>query len=180
MNTQLSATMDLRWLASFPASCVHAAEAMARGQLIADPRMAEAIAERAQLLRQTIVAAGLPRTAFWRNLLGLSDAAEGSTQLAIRAVTKTIGAVRGESLVSSLAASITGVEVAVCQAFPNMLEELGADSSAAAQWGGRGPGLLRGIARWTDPHVIAENAQVILVDPSLGGGGWRIWHTTMC
>ena len=30
---------------------------------------------------------------------------------------------------------------------------------------------MRGIARWTDPHVIAESAQVILVHPSLGGGG---------
>ena len=105
--------------------------------------MAEAIAEPAQLLRQTIVAAGLPRTAFWRGiLLGLSDAAEGSTQLAIRAVTKTIGAVRGESLVSSLAASITGVEVAVRQAFPNMLEELALRiRPLREQWGGtRTPG----------------------------------------
>ena len=70
--------MDLRWLVSFPASCLHAAEAIAHGQLIADTRMAEAIAEPAQILRQTIVAAGLPRTPFWRNLLGLSVAADGS------------------------------------------------------------------------------------------------------
>ncbi len=172
MNTQLSATMDLRWLASFPASCLHAAEAMAHGQLIADARMAEAIAEPAQILRQTIVAGGLPRTQFWRNLLGLSETAEGSVQLAERAVAKTVGAARGESLVSSLAAAISGVELAVRQALPNMLEELALRiRPLREQYEGHGPGLLRSIARWTDPRMIAPSAQVILVHPSMGGGG---------
>ena len=37
--------------------------------------------------------------------------------------------------------------------------------------GSAGPGLLQSIARWTDPRMIAQQAQVILVHPSLGGGG---------
>ncbi len=164
--------MELRWLASFPASCLHAAEAIAQGQLVVDTRMAEAIAQPAQILRQTIVAAGLPRTTFWRNLLGLSDAAEGSQQLAERALTKTVGAARGEMVAGQLSSAISGVEAAVRRALPGMMDELSLRiRPLRAQWEAQGPGLLHSIARWTDPRVIVNSAQVILVHPSMGGGG---------
>ena len=42
------------------ASCLHAAEALAHGQLVVDPGLAEAITEPAQELRKAINAAGLP------------------------------------------------------------------------------------------------------------------------
>ncbi len=172
MNTQLSSTMDLRWMVSFPASCLHAAEAMAHGQLIADARMAEAISEPAQLLRQTIVAAGLPRTTFWRNLLGLSIVTDGSTQLAERALTKTVGASRSESMASEIAAAVAAVEAAVRSALPTLLDDLALRvRPLREQWEVHGQGLLRTMARWTDPQVLVPKAQVILVHPSLGGGG---------
>ena len=38
--------LTLHWTASFRASCLHAAEAVARGQVLADARLAEAIADR--------------------------------------------------------------------------------------------------------------------------------------
>ncbi len=172
MNTQLTTTTELKWLASFPASCLHAAEAIARGQLIADSRMAEAIAEPAQILRQTIVSTGLPRTLFWRNLLGFSDMAEGTAQLAQRCVTKTVGAGRAELIAGPIAAAISGVEQAVRRSFPNLLDELALRiRPLREQWEARGPGLLRCIALWTDPRVLVPSAQVILVHPSLGGGG---------
>ncbi len=172
LNTQLDATMEVRWLVSFSASCLHAAEAFAHGQLIVEPRMAEAIAEPAQILRQTVVAAGLPRTLFWRNLVGLTVVADGNLHLAQRAVTKTVGAARAEQAAGQLAAAIAGVETAVRQALPNMMEDLSLRlRPMREQWEAHGPGLLHCIARWTDPRIIAQQAQVILVHPSLGGGG---------
>jgi hypothetical protein len=164
--------MELRWLVSFPASCLHAAEAIAHGRLVADTQMAEAIAEPAQILRQTIVAAGLPRTPFWRNLTGLSVTTDGTSQLAERAVTKTIGPARAQAISGNIAAAIAGVEAAVRQAFPSLMDDLSLRlRPMRQQWEARGPGLLHNIARWTDPRMIAEQAQVILVHPSLGGGG---------
>lgn len=172
MNTQLSRTMDLRWLVSFQASCLHAAEAIAHGQLIADTKMAETIAEPAQVLRQRIVAAGLPRGVFWRQLTGLSVTADGTAQLAERAIIKTVGSSRAGSAASEIAAAIAAVESAVGEAFPTMMDELQLRvRPMREQWEAHGPGLLHRVGRWTDPRVIAEQAQVILVHPSLGGGG---------
>ncbi len=172
MNTQLNTTMELRWSVSFPTSCLHAAEAIAHGQLIADPRMAEAIAGPAQILRQAIVAAGHPRTPFWRSLLGLSVATDSAGQLAQRAVTKMVGAGRSGASTGEIAAAIVGVEAAVRQALPSLMDDLSLQMKPLHdQWERLGPVLLQSIARWSDPRLISHQAQVILVHPSLGGGG---------
>lgn len=172
MNGQLSVTMELQWLASFPASCLHAAEAVAHGRLVSDTLMAEAIAEPAQVLRQTIVAAGLPRTAFWRNLTGFAVAAEGTTQLAERAVTKTVGASCTTGVVAEIAAAISGLQSAVRRTLPTMVDDLSPRvGGLRSRWETQGPKILQGIARWTAPRVIAEQAHVVVVHPALGGGG---------
>ena len=172
MNTQLTAHINLRWTVSFSASCLHAAEAIAYGQLVTDTRMAEVITEPAQQLRKTIVAAGMPRTQFWRNLLGLSAEIDGTRQLAERAVTKTVGAGRVTSVVDELAANIAGIESAVRRAFPGLTDEVTLRvRPLREQWEARGPGLLRSIAHWTDPRLLVAEADVVLVQPSLGGGG---------
>jgi hypothetical protein len=171
VNTQLSSIMELRWLASFSATCMHAAEAIAHGRLIADLRLAEAITEPAQILRQSIVASGLPRAAFWRNLTGLSRATDGSQQLAERAILKTTGPSRS-NVAGEIAAGIAGVEAAVRQSLPSLMEELSLRlRPMREQWEAHGPGILHSIGRWTDPRVAAGEAQVILVHPALGGGG---------
>jgi hypothetical protein len=164
--------MDLRWTVSFSASCLHAAEAIAHGKLVVDTKMAEAITEPAQLLRRTIQAAGLPRTPFWRNLVGLSVTVDGTRELAERAVTKTVGGSRANAIAPELAASIANVESAVRHAFPNLVDELAVRVRPLRdQWEARGPGLVHSIARWTDPRLVTPEANVVLVHPSLGGGG---------
>ncbi len=172
MNTRLgNTTIELRWMVSFSATCMHAAEAIAHGRLIADTQMAETIAEPAQILRQTIVSAGLPRDLFWRNLIGLSVMADGSLNLAQRAVAKTLGSGQ-EHIVGEIAGAIAGVEAAVRRGFPNLMEDLSLRlRPMREQWEARGPGILRSIARWTDPRVLTDEAHVVLVHPSLGGGG---------
>jgi hypothetical protein len=163
---------ELRWTTSFSTSCLHAAEAVARGQLITDVRMAEAIAEPAQRLRQSIHAAGLPRTVFWRHLVGLSATIQGSRELALRAATRVVGSAAAERLAPDLAACIAGVEGAVRLALPNLLEELSLRTRPLREhWEAIGPGLLRSVARWSDPELIVPEATVVLVHPSLGGGG---------
>lgn len=164
--------MELRWLVSFSASCIHAAEAVAHGRLIADPRIAEAIAEPAQLLRQTIASAGLPRTPFWRHLAGLSVVTDNAQQLAERAILKTVGATRAASVTSDIAAVIRGLESAVRRAIPTLLDDLSLRTRPMReQWEAHGPGILHALGRWTAPELIVPQAEVVLVHPSLGGGG---------
>jgi len=164
--------MELKWIVSFPASCLHAAEAIAHGRLVTDTPLAEAIAEPAQTLRQAIVAAGLPRSVFWRNLTGFSVVAEGTTQLVERALTKTVGEARAAGVVAEIAAAISGLQASVRRALPTLVEDLSPRvGPMQSRWDTHGPQLLRGIARWTAADVIAERAQVIVVHPALGGGG---------
>ena len=164
--------MQLHWTVSFRASCLHAAEALAHGQLVVDPALAEAITEPAQELRKAISAAGLPRTQFWRNLVGLSVMVDGLSELAERAVAKTVGTTRAAAIARNLVASIAGIESAVRRAFPNLVDELTLRlPPLREQWDAHGPLLLQSIARWTDPRVVVPEAQVVLVHPALGGGG---------
>jgi hypothetical protein len=165
--------MEMHWRVSFSASCLHAAEAISCGQLIADARLAEAITEPAQELRREIVNAGLPRATFWRHLVGLGATIDNNRQLTELAIRKTIGAQqRNDTLATELAGHIAEIEMAVRQAFPDMLEELTLRCKPLReQWEARGPGLLRSMASWTDIGLIAPRADVVLVYPALGGGG---------
>ena len=170
--TFLVQVMNLRWLLNFPASCLHAAEAVAHGRLVTDPRMAEAIAEPAQILRRCIVTAGLPRSLFWRNLTGLAPLTDNPAQLAELAITKTSGAAHVPSLAGELTAAIAGVESAVRRAIPSLMDDLELrNRPLREQWEAHGPGLLHRLAHWTDPQILVEKADIVLVHPSLGGGG---------
>ena len=94
------------------------------------------------------------------------------SELAERAVTKTIGTTRAASIARNLVASIAGIESAVRRAFPNLLDELSLRLlPLREQWEAYGPLLLQSVARWTDPRVVVSEAQVVLVYPALGGGG---------
>lgn len=164
--------MEVEWKASFQASCVHAAEAIAHGQLITDMLMAEAVSAPAQTLRQTIIAAGLPRTLFWRNLVGLSGITDGVSSLVERAVRKTVGASRAEGMIGEITGAVARVQAAVRRALPTLKDELALRlPPLRRRWQTDGPTLLQRIARSTDSQLIAPRARVTLVWPFLGGGG---------
>jgi hypothetical protein len=165
--------MELQWRVSFSASCLHAAEAISCGKLIADARLAEAITDPAQELRQAIVNAGLPRATFWRHLVGLGATIDNNYQLAELAIRKTMGPEDGkDDLAERLAGHIADIESAVRIVFPDMVEELTLRCRPLReQWEARGPGLLKALTRWTDAGLLAPRADVVLVYPALGGGG---------
>lgn len=163
---------ELRWTVSFSASCLHAAEAFARGQLIADPRMADAIAEPAQHLRHAIHVAGLPRDGFWHTLVGLSSIIQGHRELALRAASRVVGGAQAELVAPEIAACIADVERAVRRALPDLSEELALRTRPMREhWEATGPGLLRGVAHWSDGALLTDEATIVLVHPALGGGG---------
>ena len=164
---------DIRWIASAPASCFHAAEALSRGQPLTDAALADAISVPTAALRAEVVAAGLPREAFWQHLVALSTGIENHRQLAQRVLAKTIGpGSRQEQLGDVVARHFVDLSHAFNAALPGLVEQLELRSAPLReQWEGRGPGLLHETARLTDPEFVVATADVVLVHPALGGGG---------
>jgi hypothetical protein len=166
-------SISLRWIASFSASCLHAAEAIAHGKSLSDRRLIEALSIPAVALRDEISKSSLPAGRFWRQLLAVAHHFENNRELATTAIRKVVPWQPGyETLAGRLADRIAAVETAVQSAVPGVVDELANRSRPIReQWEARGPGLLQGVARLTDERVLVESAEVVLVLPALGGGG---------
>lgn len=167
MNTEVI------WRPELATSILHAAEAIARKQPLADSRLAAAIAEPAMQLAAEIRAADLPAGRFWAHLLPLSAGIASRRQLVEAAVTKTIGrGLRFDSTVSNLDASLAALEKAAHAALPKLREELPLrERPIREQWEARGNGLLRHMGQLTDESLIPSRCEVLLVHPALGGFG---------
>jgi hypothetical protein len=172
VNSPSTSSTQFQWTVSLRASCLHAAEALAYGRLVVDPRLAEAVSEPAHELRAAISAEGLPRTPFWRNLVGLCVVVDGWSELAERAVVRTSGAERAPAAAHRVAAALAALEASVRRALPNLADELALRLPPLRDhWEIQGPRLLEHMVRWTDPRVAVPEARIVLVHPALGGGG---------
>src|SRR6187549_3950657 len=81
----------LNWRVSSSASALHAAEALVRGEALADAGLASVLFEPAAGLQAEIQSSQLPEDRFWRNLLGVSAMIASNRELAQLALVKTIG-----------------------------------------------------------------------------------------
>ncbi len=165
--------VHLTWKAPFTTSCLHAAEGWCRGLAVVDPLLAEAVAGPAAELKAVVESLGAPPGRIWRQLFALSGSSDIGRHLAETALAKTIG--RGqhfEAQSSILAAMLSQLQTAVRGAIPNLTEELALrERPIREQWEARGPGLLWNIANLTEPGVVPEQADVLLVRPAFGGAG---------
>jgi hypothetical protein len=163
----------LRWIVSSSASAFHAAEAMARGWPLADAELSAALEEAAARLAALISVSGIPGEAFWGHVTALSGGIHNNRELANLALAKTLG--RGaqlESLVDVFSAAFAGLENAYNAAAPRSLDDLELRSGPLReQWEARGPGVLAQVGRSTEPGLIVQQADVLLVHPALGGAG---------
>jgi hypothetical protein len=164
---------ELTWRPHTVVSALHAAEAIARKQTLADPRLAQALQEPVQQLAVEIRAAGLLATRFWNHLIPLAALNSSRRQLVETVITKTQGrGPRFESVVTSIEGRLAAVEKAAAAALPNLTEDLELrQRPLREQWEARGPGLLWEIGRLTEESLIVPSAEVLLVHPALGGGG---------
>ena len=163
----------LTWKTPFTTSCLHAADGWCRGLAVVDPQLGEVIAGPAAELKGVIESLGAPAGRIWRQLFALSGTSEISRHLAETALAKTTG--RGqhfETQASYLAAAITQLQSAVRAAIPRLTEELALrERPLHEQWEARGPGLIWNITNLTEPGLIPEQADVLLVCPAFGGAG---------
>lgn len=163
--------MQLHWIASVSASCCHAAEALSRGLSLADAALQQALTEPVGGLKATIRSASLPEHRLWQYLCAFAHHYENNLELARLTLHKTIGvSATSQALIARLAGDIGQMEAAFHQVHPQVATDLTHRvRPLQEQWEARGPGLLHALGRLTDPSLIAERAEVVLVHPALGG-----------
>jgi hypothetical protein len=163
----------LRWLAVFSASCFHAAEAVAAGRAIADPRFAEPLVEPVAALSRWLAEHGLAAGRFWEHVVPLSAGIESNRQLAEVTAAKLVGKdPRSEKLAAGLRDHLAALERTVAAAVPDLVEELVLRAGPLREaWEAQGPGLLHQIELIAGQKLLPEQADVILVPPVLGGAG---------
>ncbi len=164
--------MEIRWKASFSASCLHAVCCLHEGWPAVDPELGKTIAEPAELLITTIGDNHWPVEELLSELAVLSSDYENNRQLAELALQRVHGS-SPESMVSPLAAAISGLESRVLASGRDLVEELVLRGKPLQQqWQARGPGLLRQVQRLTAENFLAAAAEVTLVTPWVGGYGY--------
>jgi hypothetical protein len=162
--------VELRWIASSSASCWYATEQFLAGHALVSAPLAAALASPAEQFRRELAALGLEPAAVFRRLLPLSAGIENNRQLAAAVLTKLGG--RTEPAPIKLVVALDEVERAVRGVLPEMVEKLELRVGPLLKQGkARGPGLLAGMGRLTEPGLLPSAAQVVLVYPALGGGG---------
>jgi len=163
---------ELRWIASSSASALYAAAQLVRGKPLADARLAAAIEAPAAELAAALADLSVPPEVFFEHLLALAAGIENNRDLVSLALRRATGVSLTEGTVSRLAATIAVIELGFRQAFTASVAEIELRSGPLReQWEARGPGLLAAIGRATDPALIADRADVIVVQPARGGAG---------
>src|SRR4051794_5185929 len=165
--------VEVNWRMCGLTSGLHAAEANARNEPLADSRLAAPLTEPALQLAAGIRAANLPAERFWRHLIPLSANLAGRRLLLEAALTKTIGrGARLEAMIPAFEAQLAAVDIANQTALPNLNEELALrERPLREQWEARGNGMMHRIGQVTDENLVVPQCDVLLVHPALGGAG---------
>lgn len=165
--------LELEWLASLSASCLHCAEAIGSGRARNLGRLAQAIHQPALELADELRGFGLPSESFWQHLIPLTVQEMPARELVARTLHRSIGRYAGQELLSAtLTARLGHLFQIARRSAPGLIDELDTRSSRLrAQWRAHGPALLEAIARQTDARTIPATATVIMVDPVCGGAG---------
>ena len=164
--------MELRWIASFSASCVHATSAIWRGFPCSDSALVTALAAPIERFLNAVTASRMPVDVFLRHLLPLSAEQHSNRELMVIALRKTLGGGDHDGRVARLSTALADIQRVFQQQHPRVVEQLELRAPVLReQWEARGPGLLTCIGHMADESLLAERADVVLVHPILGGGG---------
>lgn len=163
--------MNIRWLVSPLASALYAAECLSAGRQAAHPQLAAALSPALAELHAALEANMVPG-AWWRHVVPLAAELAEPPKLTLLALTKAVGRTRAEILAPRLAGPLQELVRAYCAQFANLSTELNLRSGPLREhWDARGPGLLAALCRLVEPELLAPQAEVVLVEPLLGGHG---------
>jgi hypothetical protein len=163
--------IELHWLTSPGVSCLYAARALLRKRSLADPALADALADPAADLQTALEQDYIPAEALWSHLIPL--AVGGSLyEAAETALVKTMGRAEAEPRVSLLRAVLAGLLHAFSTALPGLEKALAPQAERLQQeWNHHGAGLLGGLQKLTEHELLVSEATVVMVHPALAGGG---------
>lgn len=165
--------MEIRCKASLSASCLHAVLCREMGFAGVDRKLAEMIAEPAELLCSAIGQNHLPVLPTLSTLGSLTSEYDNNRQLVEIALKRLFGSgAAKEATVTQIAAAVGGLETRLLAARPGMVDELELRCKPLVdQWLARGNGLLKQVARLTAENFLAPASEVVLVTPWVGGFG---------
>jgi hypothetical protein len=171
--------IEPRWIVSTPASSLYAASVMLGrpGEHIdgspLDEKTSQLFSAEVATLAEDLAAVGLEPAIFFDHAIALSARFDAPVEWAKVLVLKSLGPRLAPELIAArLARSRIGLDAAFARAHPALLEELELRSEPLRlQWEARGAGLMTTLGRLFDRDLVVEQADVILVQPALGGGG---------
>ncbi|HEX6963796.1 MAG TPA: hypothetical protein VF175_18155 [Lacipirellula sp.] len=163
---------ELRWKTSVSATCLHTAVCRARGMEAADAALAAAVTPAADALIVELNAAGWPTPAVLEELTSLAAEIDNNRELVSRVIARLRLSIADVAFPVRVAGAIADLEAAVRRTQPQLAEELPARiRPIREQWEARAPGMLIEIARLTDPMIVPQAAEIVLVSPYVGGHG---------
>jgi hypothetical protein len=168
--------IELRWLASTAASSLHAAQAMLGGASLVDTETSEAIANPVLSLAGALSTLGLDEGKFFEHAIPQSARYDAPLQLAEVVLAKLGSPGDRVRMAARLSQTLVALYAAFQQANPRALDELELRAEPLrGQWEARGPGLMATVARLTEKDLVVAEADVILIQPVLGGAGAAHW-----
>jgi hypothetical protein len=164
---------EARWIASTSASGLHLAASMLGGATPVDPKLATPrVTAEVEALGVDLAALGLQPDPFFEHAIPLAARFDSPLEVADVALRKILGPRQTEDDAPRLVRRLQSLWAAVRESNPAALEELELRSRPLReQWEARGPGLLATLARLTEPDLVVEQAEVILLQVATGGGG---------
>jgi hypothetical protein len=164
--------IELRWLISTPASTLHAAAAMLDGRTLTDRKTAEAIGPEVGQLGIDLASVGIDRARFFEHAIPASTQLQAPAALAKVVAAKILSPSAADGAAPRLGRRLIALFAAFANANLDSLDELELRSKPLSeQWDARGPGLMAALGRVVQEDLLVDAADVILVQPVLGGSG---------
>jgi hypothetical protein len=161
---------QLKWIASLPASALHAAWAVFERRTFVDAGLHKAIERPAKKLVATIDGFRLRADRLLPHLAALSAGISTPVLVAETSLLKVSDPATAKQHAPRLAEVVRQLITAFRDCAPDVLEQLELRSGPIRQqWEARGPGLLNQIALRTEPELIVSEVEVGLMHPALGG-----------
>ncbi|HEX4128436.1 MAG TPA: hypothetical protein VHZ24_00225 [Pirellulales bacterium] len=164
--------IELRWIANRSASAMHALGVIATDRSVTDDALAQQLAAPAATIAGICRELAIGVEPLFDHLVPESAAIEAPTQLIDVVLRKAVGSTVAADVAPRFVAALIEAKATYATSRPNILDELELRSGPLRElWEARGPGLLHGIGRRTEPGLIVDRADVLLVEPVTGGGG---------
>ena len=163
----------VQWQMNSLSSGLHALAAMDQGWPVTETAWATALLPTSIQIKEALLEHDVSPEAFWRHVVPLSEGISFVAALVDVTLRKAVHTFHDkQDLARRLAACIAQADNFVRQTHPDFAEMMTLRQGPLRyQWEAYGPGMIHHIARLTEPELIVDVADVILVYPIVGGAG---------